>query len=193
MKLLRMRRTSIIVRPEAYWFLCACLLLLPLKLVLAWLISVAVHEGFHYGALKLCGCRVPCVRIGAFGAQMETGPLTSGQEIVCAAAGPVGGLLLLLFLKKVPLIAVVGLLHTAFNLIPLFPLDGGRVLHAIIRRLTKGECIISVLDMMVIAALLGFAIYGLIKLFLGPLPLLVVIALIYKNKKSKSSCKLGLD
>lgn len=191
-----MRRTSIVIRPEAFWFLCVCLLLLPLKLVLAWLVSVAVHEGFHYAALRICGCCVPCVRIGAFGAQMETGPLSSGQELICSAAGPAGGLFLMLFLKKAPLIAVMGLLHTVFNLVPLFPLDGGRILHCAIRMLTgvhKGEQVASVLDTIIIVALFGLSIYGIVKLFLGPLPLIAVIVLLYKNKISKSSCKLAID
>lgn len=187
-----MHKTCIDIRPESYWLLCVCLLLLPFKLVFAWLISVAVHEVFHYAALMLCGCSVPYVQIGAFGAKMDTGPLTPGKEIICAAAGPLGGVFLLLFINVAPLISVFGILHTVYNLIPVFPLDGGRVMHCLIRILAgtyTGSRIASILEYAVIAVLLVLATYGFVKFFLGPVPLICVIALMWKNRTAKCSCK----
>ena len=191
-----MRRTYIDIRPEAYLLLCVSLLLLPFKLVFAWMVSAAVHESFHYAALRLCRCAVPCVRVGAFGAKMETGYLTPGKELICAAAGPLSGIILLLFVKYIPLISVFGLLHSIFNLIPMYPLDGGRVTRCLVKILSgenRGERIAEVIDYAVAAVLLGLAIWGMIKLILGPMPLICVILLIWKNYKVKCSCKQGCN
>jgi len=186
-----MRRPYIFVRPEVYCTVCVCLLLLPLKLILAWLISVTVHELFHFAAIKLSGGQVSRIQIGISGVKMQTAPMNHLQELFCAAAGPLGGLLLfVLFLKKIPMLAVFGLLHCVYNLIPLYPLDGGRILHSLVGVLFKGhhfDIITNTLDSSLSLILLICVLFVIIRFAVGPIPLLLVLCMIFNNKKAKSS------
>ena len=64
------------------------LLTLPLNWLLSALAAAAFHELCHGAAILLLGGRIWGVRISAGGAVMETEPLSSGKELVCALAGP---------------------------------------------------------------------------------------------------------
>ncbi|MEM5773418.1 MAG: site-2 protease family protein [Anaerolineaceae bacterium] len=146
--------------------------------------SVMAHElGHSYVALRN---KVPVksVTLFIFGgiAQIEQEPKTPKAEFWIAIAGPAVSLALgLLFgaiwLALRPLEAVsvpgqwlarINLLLAAFNLIPGFPLDGGRVLRSILwrfnRSLQKATRITATIGQIVA---FGFIIYGVFALFSG--------------------------
>jgi Zn-dependent protease len=104
------------------------LLILPFKLVLAAFFAAAIHELFHL--LALVACRIPILQINITtgGAIIQTPPIAPLQELLCTIAGPAGSLLCLLFSRSFPLLALCGLIQGLYNLIPLYPLDGGRIL-----------------------------------------------------------------
>ena len=128
----RVDNIVISVEDHVYFIWAFLLLLLPLQWVLALVLAVLVHECFHLVALTVQGGRVLSVRIGSGGIQMETDYLSPGKELVCALAGPVGSAVLLLLASWFPRIAICGMIHCLYNLLPLFPLDGGRILHGIL-------------------------------------------------------------
>lgn len=113
-------------------FLAALVILLPLQWVGAVLLAVAVHELCHAFAIYLLGGSIECVLISGRGIVMKTQPMSGIREIVSAMAGPLGSLCLLLFVRWLPRTAVCGLVHALYNMIPVLPMDGGRVLHGII-------------------------------------------------------------
>lgn len=116
------------VSPWAYILLAGAVLLLPFDVLTAALSAAAVHELFHIWILFLCKVPVFRIYIGAGGARIYTGNMTAVQEVLCAAAGPVGSLLLMLFADIFPLVSFFGLVQGVFNLLPLYPFDGGRIL-----------------------------------------------------------------
>ena len=102
-------------------------LLFPVRFLVGVLLAAAVHEIGHLIAIRLTGGRVRTIRLQAFGARIETDPMEPGREILCALAGPMAGALAILAWRVYPELAAAGIVQTVFNLIPVYPLDGGRV------------------------------------------------------------------
>jgi Zn-dependent protease len=118
---------------------------------LAFFASIVVHELSHSVVARAGGVRIERVTLFMFGgvSQMSEEPKTPGAEFLMAIAGPAASLLLAgaFFIAEVashaagapswiwgPLgyLAQINLVVAAFNLLPGFPLDGGRVLRSII-------------------------------------------------------------
>jgi Zn-dependent protease len=107
--------------------------------------SVLVHELGHALMARRLGVRVADIELHFFGgaARMTDQPRTANDEIAIAAAGPavsfalagVGlGLVTLTGVSAFGMLAWVNLLLGAFNLLPAFPSDGGRILRALLAR-----------------------------------------------------------
>ena len=114
-------------------------------------VSVLLHELSHSLVARRYNVPIRGITLFIFGgiAEMEEEPPTARSEILMAAAGPLcSGVLALLFLivgnfftNFVPYAPIIGVIkycvfiNTAimvFNLVPGFPLDGGRILRAAI-------------------------------------------------------------
>lgn len=111
------------------------ILILPLNWVLAGIIAAGFHELCHCLMVKVMGGRVWEFRIGVGGAVMETSPMSTGRELLCVLAGPLGGILLMLFYRWIPRVAICAGLQSAFNMLPIYPLDGGRALGGLVELL----------------------------------------------------------
>lgn len=123
-----MLRTTVHIKPR-FMICCALMLLVfPFEWILSWLFAAAVHELFHYCALRVCGCDIYSVTVTPSGAVMETSKLNGVKGIVCYLAGPLGGFILCFFAKYFPVLAIFGFVQSVYNLIPLRPLDGGQAL-----------------------------------------------------------------
>lgn len=116
------------------WILGAVgILLLPLPWLLSAAVAACFHEACHLAALRLLNGRLLGMRIGGHGAVIRAGELSASRELICLLAGPVGSLGLVLLARYIPRVAVCALLQSAYNLLPLYPLDGGRALRCIAR------------------------------------------------------------
>ncbi len=173
--------------PGFYFALCAGLLLLPFRWCVAWITAAAVHELSHIAMLRLCRCKIMSVRIGAGGAVICADCDAAWKKILCTAAGPVGGAMLLFLSGFLPRLALCGLLQSAYNLLPFSDLDGGKVLNCLMGLLFPGKScgrFLSAVETAVLAAMVALALYGTFWLRLGAVPLLIVGILLLKNKKS---------
>lgn len=173
-------------------FLALALLLLPLNWVIAAIAAAAIHELSHYAAVRLCGGEAHWMHIGLYGAQMEVRLLTPGKELLCALAGPLGGLLLLLFARWFPRTAICGGLHALFNLLPVYPLDGGRALRCGVELLLPaeiGDKVCNVIEWICLIGVLLLGIYGTVALHLGLLPIILSFSLVIRAFRGKIPCK----
>jgi Zn-dependent protease len=116
-------------------------------------VSVLLHELGHSVVAKRYGIPVPRITLFIFGgvSEIATEPTSAGAEFWIAATGPaVSFALALIFWELRPLLvnagpllalakylALLNLILGAFNLVPGFPLDGGRVFRSILWGITK--------------------------------------------------------
>ena len=110
----------------------AILLLLPLQWVGAAILAGLIHELSHSIAILVLGGGICAIRIGGRGAVIEAEGISGVREIICALAGPIGSILLLAVAPRFPRTAICGVVHGIYNLLPLFPLDGGSVLRSLL-------------------------------------------------------------
>lgn len=169
-----------------YWALV--ILLFPLSWIAAMGTAALIHEFGHWIALRCCGKKVYQFRIGITGALLETESLELWQELICSLAGPMAGLLPLLAVKWIPRVALCAMLQSLFNLLPVYPLDGGRCLRCVAGLLRIPEKWCNVLGNMVLIVLTAISAYTMIILRMGIVPLLVV-AVLWVKAKRKRPCK----
>lgn len=128
--------------------------LLNVGYVLLLFVCVVLHEFGHAFMARRFGIRVPRILLLPIGgmAEFESIPREPAKEIAIALAGPAVNFVLvglLLLVAPFPRVEELGyiswdllpqqliamnLLMGCFNLIPAFPMDGGRVLRAILAR-----------------------------------------------------------
>lgn len=188
----RISKLRIVVKPECFVILALLLLTIPIQWITAWMVASLFHECCHFAALRLSGCRIFRVQVGLNGAVMDTDLSDVNSEILCALAGPIGGLLLILVGRWCPRIALCGLFQSIYNLIPIYPLDGGRAVCGILRILfseATSKRIEIRLEKGILLLFLLLAVYLALCLKLGLIPLLLAIILILKNKRGKCTCK----
>ena len=128
--------------------------------------AAAVHELGHLLCLRLCRVPVLRLRLSAAGAELETGPMPPRQALLCAAAGPGANLLAgAALLRCAPRFSLLCWMLAGFNLLPVWPLDGGRMLAALLPRQAES------VGMAVLALLLlgGGALAAWLHLGLWPL------------------------
>ena len=178
------------------YLLCAVMILsVPIRWFGAWIVAAVCHECFHCLAVLAAGKKIHRIRIDAFGAEIFTDPLKPVQSIFCALSGPLAGIILVLLAKFVPCIALCALVQSAFNLLPVHPLDGSVALRGFLRLLFSEEVtgkICFFLEMLIFGVLVLLCIFVSLVWKLGNLPLIFVSLFLLRTLKRKIPCKRSL-
>ena len=132
-----MQQTELLISRWLPFHLALAFIILPAKVLIAIILSVVIHELGHFIAIKWCSLPVYCIKLNLNGAKIITVPMSSQQELICAAAGPLSNFLLILFARHFPLLAVCSMFHGIFNLLPIGKMDGRRILIAMYQLLKQ--------------------------------------------------------
>lgn len=179
------------IDPWAYFLWVLWLLILPLPWVLGALLAITVHELGHWVVIYAGAGRILEVSIGPGGAKIETEAMKPAWELLCALAGPVGSFSMLLLSSYFPEAALIGFCQGIFNLIPVFPLDGGRA-----ARILFPDRACKLLENFVIASILFASLCLSMKLKIGIwgcIPCLFLLGKLLGRKISCNGSKIGVQ
>ena len=180
------------IAPSFFLLLCVLLWLDRDGVVMIFLLSAALHECGHLLALFLLGVPVYGMELRASGAILHTGKTSPTKEAVCAAAGPFVNLLLLgILFRMQPTAALVNLLLFVYNLLPLYPLDGGRLLRLLLCSLFGAQAGERASDIITMLLTLSAALGGIVLtciFHLGLYPCL--IGGLFLCKQGIPACKI---
>ncbi len=141
-----------------------------LRLLLTLLLAAAFHEVGHGAAARLTGQRLAGIRLTALGAELtleEAGHTSFLQDLLLSLSGPAANLLLaalLAALGRFPLALGASLLLGCFNLLPVYPLDGGCALFALLSWLTTLEWADRLVRLFSRSFALGVVLFGMLLL-----------------------------
>lgn len=176
------------VSPKLIFSLALMLLVLPIQWVVSALVAAAFHEFCHYSAVRLCAGRIYSIRAATSGARMYTGELSTLQSIFCLIAGPAGSMSLLFLSRWFPRVAICGVCQGLYNLLPVFPLDGGRAVRCALEgvmSVSTADRIASVMEYLCLAAVFLLGLYGSCVLRLGLIPASAAIFMAYRVFREK--------
>lgn len=181
------------IRPAAYVWFALLLLVLPFPWLAAALMAAVVHEVFHILMVLILKGKVQRIQIASGGARLDSVLDEDWKLLLAQLAGPVGSLLLLFWCQRFPRLAICGCVHGIYNLVPIYPLDGGRILRCILhwwfpdRADRIGDLVENVVAILLAAA----GLYGTVVLSLGALPLIVCALPMSPWIQRKFPCKPG--
>ena len=185
--MLRLNRFLLNIRPAFAIISAVAVSVFPLKFVIAWVMASITHELFHIFAICFMNIRIMRITLDGTGSIVETETMLPSQELICALAGPLGGMTLLLFARTIPETAMCALVQSIFNLLPYYPLDGGRALHCLATFLLGehcANCITAYINIIIIVLLLAVSVFLQLQYHLGVVPLFVTLLLFLRNIKS---------
>lgn len=175
------------------WILIFLMLFVPMQWTIGWTIAVLIHELGHLAILFIFRVKIHAIYIGAFGTEIETDAMHPIAEAVCAISGPGVGLLAVLLREKIPFAAVSAVIQSAYNLLPVFPLDGGRVVNALMAFFLPHDVAAGIsrkISQLAIAVVFICGLFVSTKYHLGFWPVLFpALPLIFIVRKNSLQCR----
>ncbi|WP_075866560.1 site-2 protease family protein [Carboxydothermus islandicus] len=140
------------------------------------LFSLVFHELFHLFLYKKLFQKPVSLTLLPFGGVIETSnpvEFFPGKEFLVAAVGPLANLILMFFAlgiinngffnSNIAFLLDFNFIMAVFNFLPVLPLDGGRMLRAVLTRITnlrKATRIVSNISLVTALAVVAAGIYG---------------------------------
>lgn len=106
--------------------------MLPLDWIMAVVTAAFFHELCHILTLWSLNGNIRSIKIQPGGCIIECGRMGEWAQFFSILAGPLGSFALLFLCRTAPKIAICGFFQGLYNLIPVLPLDGGRMLRLLL-------------------------------------------------------------
>ena len=173
-----------------FLYLALLLLTVPARWIMGMMTAALIHEAGHLCAIRILRIPITRVKIGMLGATIETQAMTRRQELICAIAGPVTGVLPAIVVHSFPVIGLFAMIQTAYNMIPIYPSDGARVLRCLLPSRDAAR-ICGVISQFCVA-MIGVLLLWLMRYkILGFIPAAMIVFLVIKTVGRKIPCKDG--
>ncbi len=178
---------------DSFWCMLAILIFLDTEgIAPAFLLTAAVHELGHLLMVCLCGGTVTSFRLSAAGGMLhyQLSKPSRWDDFLIAASGALLGLMFSVMcgLLGMPLLAGAGILLNGFNLLPIAPLDGGRMLACILH---DAHPLIPCVAALTLLFLLAGGIYAGLRHNGWGLCLIAVLLLLERRTGLQSVCRHG--
>lgn len=160
------------INPSFWLFLAISLYLKRGFFALTYTLAVVLHECSHYVVARRLFYRCREIQISIFGAVLygDFDSVTATDRIKIALAGPLANLVLCvvclaiwwIFPESYPIINdffQANISMACVNLLPFYPLDGGRVVTGVLQRKRHVDCTHAVKKVTVMFSLLLFALF----------------------------------
>ena len=160
------------------------------EIFLCYLVTVLLHEIGHAIVARHLGYQLEQISLLPFGAELslQDDNFTPSDEIKIAVAGPLVNLILIIICVSLWWIFPITYYYTdlfvfsnfitfVFNLLPVFPLDGGRVLRAIISKYKDTKTTEKIVSVTAITlSLLFFGVF-IVSIFIEPLFYMALVSI----------------
>ena len=180
------------IKPQTAILFAILILTIPLPWLSAWVLAAIVHEAGHCIGVWICGGHLEQISLSLQGTEILSTLENRWQAVFCSLAGPIGGMLLFIIANQFPRLSICAFLQTIYNLLPIYPLDGGRMVYnllLVIFPVKMAENVFRGVEFLVITSLVAFAMVLCFALKLGCLPVLFVIIFLVQTKRIKIPCK----
>ena len=125
--------------------------------------AMALHELAHAAAMLACGGRIRRLTLRFADLYLEAAGLGYRQEFFAALAGPLANLACgAAFRVRWPAFAAYSLILGLYNLLPVWPLDGGRMIRCVLLArlpITQAEHISEIVSFAACAVLLLIGVF----------------------------------
>ena len=167
------------------------LLLVPLDWIAAAVSAATIHELCHILSVRIFGGKMVNFKVFPSGCILETERMEEYQQFFCILAGPLGSLSLMLACHLFPKLAVCGLFHGLYNLIPVLPLDGGRLMKLLLQCYfpERTECVLYYTSVAISAIVTVIVILGYTADYYGILPMILLLCWNINFTVRKIPCK----
>lgn len=180
------------VSPYLILFFPVVLLIIPIPWICAAVCSIVIHEACHILVARLLGKRIACISINSDGAEILMDNMSCIEELIVAAAGPCSCIFALFLAQHFPRFAVCSVVHSLYNLLPLYPSDGGRMIYSFAKLLfsaNTAQKLYKAIEKLFWILIFFAAAVAIIFCHIGPLPVATGAILVIRQYKRKNSCK----
>ena len=178
-----LKQAKLSIDAPVYFLTAFILLAVPIPYLAQWCGAVFSHEIGHILAVKLLGGNIYGIRVQCGGAVIYSNKLEYPKSVVCMFAGPLCGMLPVFLLSKFPIMGIISIALTIYNLLPFLPLDGGRIMNILLEHNPQWSIFVCCTKAFV--AILLFAVLIMFRFGLLMIPLSLYLKEIFLAKEDK--------